>query len=30
LSPRSIAATLTFLLVAIATTFLVRHVAGIG
>jgi hypothetical protein len=30
LSPRSIAATLTFLLVAIATTFLVRHVAGIA
>ncbi len=30
LSPRSIAATLTFLLVAIATTFVVRHVAGIS
>ena len=30
LSPRSIAATLTFLLVAIATTFIVRHVAGIA
>jgi uncharacterized protein len=29
LSPRSLAATLTFLLVAMATTFIVRHVAGI-
>lgn len=29
-SPRSIAATLTFLLVAITTTFLVRHLAGVA
>lgn len=30
LSPRSIAATLTFLLVAITTTFIVRHLAGVA
>jgi uncharacterized membrane protein YedE/YeeE len=29
-SPRSLVATLTFMLVAVGTTYLVRHVAGIG